>query len=34
MFARDIEIDLGTANVLIQVKGKGNVLNEPSVAAH
>jgi rod shape-determining protein MreB and related proteins len=33
MFARDIGIDLGTANVLIYVKGKGIVLNEPSVVA-
>ncbi|MFJ7977741.1 rod shape-determining protein MreB [Peribacillus sp. JNUCC 23] len=33
MFARDIGIDLGTANVLIHVKGKGIVLNEPSVLA-
>lgn len=30
---RDIGIDLGTANVLIFVKGKGVVLNEPSVVA-
>ena len=28
-----IGIDLGTANVLIHVKGKGIVLNEPSVVA-
>ncbi|AMQ08658.1 MULTISPECIES: rod shape-determining protein [Sporosarcina] len=33
MFAKDIGIDLGTANVLIHVKGKGIVLNEPSVVA-
>ena len=33
MFARDIGIDLGTANVLIHVKGRGIVLNEPSVVA-
>jgi rod shape-determining protein MreB and related proteins len=33
MFARDIGIDLGTANVLIHAKGKGIVLNEPSVVA-
>ncbi|MCA5244946.1 rod shape-determining protein, partial [Klebsiella pneumoniae] len=33
MFSRDIGIDLGTANVLIFVKGKGIVLNEPSVVA-
>lgn len=29
----DIAIDLGTANTLIQVKGEGIVLNEPSVVA-
>jgi rod shape-determining protein MreB and related proteins len=33
MLARDIGIDLGTANVLIHVKGRGIVLNEPSVVA-
>ncbi|MDS9472262.1 rod shape-determining protein [Sporosarcina pasteurii] len=33
MFAKDIGIDLGTANVLMHVKGKGIVLNEPSVVA-
>ncbi|MBD7909157.1 rod shape-determining protein MreB [Sporosarcina gallistercoris] len=33
MFAKDIGIDLGTANVLIHVKGKGIQLNEPSVVA-
>ena len=32
-FSQDIGIDLGTANVLINVKGKGIVLNEPSVVA-
>ncbi len=31
--AKDIGIDLGTANVLIYVQGKGVVLNEPSVVA-
>ncbi|MBC1372191.1 rod shape-determining protein [Listeria booriae] len=31
--AKDVGIDLGTANVLIHVKGKGIVLNEPSVVA-
>ncbi|KZU56417.1 rod shape-determining protein [Lactiplantibacillus plantarum] len=31
--ALDIGIDLGTANVLIYVSGKGIVLNEPSVVA-
>ncbi len=29
----DIAVDLGTANTLIQVKGRGVVLNEPSVVA-
>lgn len=33
MFGRDIGIDLGTANVLIHVRGRGIVLNEPSVVA-
>lgn len=33
MFSKDIGIDLGTANVIIHVKGKGIVLNEPSVVA-
>ena len=33
MFAKDIGIDLGTANILIYVKGQGIVLNEPSVVA-
>lgn len=33
MFSRDIGIDLGTANVLIHVKGKGIVLSEPAVVA-
>lgn len=33
MFNKDIGIDLGTANVLIYVKGKGIVLDEPSVVA-
>ena len=32
-FAKDIGIDLGTASVLVYVKGKGVVLNEPSVVA-
>ena len=31
MFSKDIWIDLGTANVLIYIKGQGIVLNEPSV---
>lgn len=29
----DIGIDLGTANVLIYIKGKGIVMREPSVVA-
>ena len=33
MFNKDIGIDLGTANVLIYIKGQGVVLNEPSVVA-
>ncbi|UCZ53003.1 rod shape-determining protein [Bacillus shivajii] len=33
MLGRDIGIDLGTANVLVHVRGKGIVLNEPSVVA-
>ena len=33
MFAKDIGIDLGTANTLIYMKGKGIVLREPSVVA-
>lgn len=32
-FARDIGIDLGTASVLVYIKGKGIVLREPSVVA-
>ena len=31
MFNKDIGIDLGTANILINIKGQGVVLNEPSV---
>ncbi|MBM5710285.1 rod shape-determining protein MreB [Listeria innocua] len=31
--AKDVGIDLGTANVLIHVKGRGIVVNEPSVVA-
>ena len=33
MFGRDMGIDLGTANTLVFVKGKGIVVNEPSVVA-
>ena len=34
MFGSDIGIDLGTANVLVYIKGKGVVLSEPSVVAY
>ena len=33
IFTADIGIDLGTANTLVYVKGKGVVLDEPSVVA-
>ena len=33
MFSRDMGIDLGTANTLVFLKGKGIVVNEPSVVA-
>jgi len=32
-FSQDLAIDLGTANTLVYVKGKGIVLSEPSVVA-
>src|SRR5512140_1650356 len=32
-FSHDIGIDLGTANTLVYVRGKGIVINEPSVVA-
>lgn len=32
-FSNDIGIDLGTANTLVYVKGKGVIINEPSVVA-
>ena len=32
-FANEVGIDLGTANVLVYIKGKGIVLNEPAVVA-
>ena len=34
MLGKSIGIDLGTANVLVYVKGRGIVLNEPSVVAY
>lgn len=33
LFAQDIGIDLGTANTIVYVKGKGIVMREPSVVA-
>ncbi|ABC32006.1 MULTISPECIES: rod shape-determining protein [Hahella] len=33
LFSSDLSIDLGTANTLIYVRGRGIVLNEPSVVA-
>ena len=32
-FSLDLGIDLGTANTLVHVRGKGIVLSEPSVVA-
>src|SRR5467141_659888 len=32
-FSNDIGIDLGTANTLVYVKGRGIVINEPSIVA-
>src|SRR5690606_25737626 len=32
-FSHDIAIDLGTANTLVFAKGRGIILNEPSVVA-
>src|SRR5713226_2733360 len=32
LFSNDIDIDLGTANTLVYVKGQGIVLREPSAA--
>ena len=33
-FSADMAIDLGTANTLVYVKGRGIILNEPSVVAY
>ncbi|OGZ95695.1 MAG: rod shape-determining protein [Candidatus Sungbacteria bacterium RIFCSPLOWO2_02_FULL_51_17] len=33
IFSKDIGIDLGTANTLVYVRGKGIIINEPSVVA-
>ncbi|HIP45055.1 MAG TPA: rod shape-determining protein [Sulfurospirillum arcachonense] len=32
-FSNDMSIDLGTANTLVSIKGKGIIINEPSVVA-
>ena len=34
IFSVDMAIDLGTANTLVYAKGKGVVLDEPSVVAY
>ena len=34
LLSADIAIDLGTANTLVYVRGRGVVLNEPSVVAY
>jgi actin-like ATPase involved in cell morphogenesis len=33
MFSHDIGIDLGTANTLVMVRGRGILIDEPSVVA-
>ena len=33
MFSSDLAIDLGTANTLVYAKGRGIVVNEPSIVA-
>ena len=33
IFTRDLGIDLGTANTLVYLKGKGIIIREPSVVA-
>ncbi|MBQ5754977.1 MAG: rod shape-determining protein, partial [Oscillospiraceae bacterium] len=33
MFSKDVGIDLGTANTLVYLKGKGIIMREPSVVA-
>src|SRR6185295_13305994 len=33
MFSNDLAIDLGTANTIVFAKGKGIVVNEPSIVA-
>src|ERR671917_210307 len=34
LFSSDMAIDLGTVNTLVYIKGRGIVLNEPSVVAY
>ena len=34
LFSSDMAIDLGTANTLVYVKGRGVILSEPSVVAY
>lgn len=33
LFTKDMGIDLGTANTLVFIKGKGIIIREPSVVA-
>ncbi|MFQ6020090.1 MAG: rod shape-determining protein, partial [Dehalococcoidia bacterium] len=33
LFSHDVAIDLGTANTLVMVKGRGIIIDEPSVVA-
>ena len=33
IFSKDLGIDLGTANTLVHIRGKGIVIREPSVVA-
>src|SRR5215510_7566853 len=33
LFAQDLAVDLGTANTLVFVRGRGIVINEPSIVA-
>ena len=34
LFSSDMAIDLGTANTLVYVKGRGVIMSEPSVVAY
>ena len=33
LFSKDVGVDLGTANTLVYMKGKGIIMREPSVVA-